>query len=236
MHRLLILLVCLLMVAPAAAQRDASAEIVSIQAADGLTLVGEFYASESSAPALLLLHMLGSRRSAWEPLMPTLVDAGYNVLAVDMRGHGDTGSAQDWTAAEQDVTAWLDWLNDQPSVSVNQISIIGASIGANLALIGCAYDERCQTVIALSPGLDYRGVMPELALSEALVDRTALLVASVDDLTSADSVRVMTQSAGGEIGIQLYDGSAHGTALFNQTDGRVIDLIAFWLMTYLPAG
>ncbi|NJL58071.1 hypothetical protein HC928_25350 [bacterium] len=49
-------------------------EVVNIEAADGLILVGDFYLSnaEEPAPAVLLLHMLGSDRNAWRQLIPEL--------------------------------------------------------------------------------------------------------------------------------------------------------------------
>ncbi len=216
------------------AQRDADAEIVTVEAYDGLTLVGEFYPSASEpAPTVLLLHMLGSRRNAWQPLIPSLSDAGYNVLAVDLRGHGETQGAQDWPAAERDVTTWLDWLGEQPSVLPDQIAIVGASIGANLALSGCAFDERCVTAVALSPGLDYRGVVTESAINEGLTERSALLVASQRDTYSADSVKTLATQASGELGLQLYSGRAHGTDLFREAGAPVIPVILNWLAAHL---
>jgi pimeloyl-ACP methyl ester carboxylesterase len=235
MQRFLIFLLFSLLATSVSAQRDTSAEVVTTEAADGLVLVGEFYASDDSATAILLLHMLNSRRSAWSPLIPALTDAGYNVLAVDMRGHGDTGGAQDWAAAERDIEAWLDWLADQPSAEGEQIAIVGASIGSNLALIGCAYDARCVTAIALSPGLDYRGVMPEAALAEGLADRSALLVASHDDSYSADSVKALTEIAEGALGVHLYTGRLHGTDIFTTEADSLTSLVMNWLSLHLGA-
>lgn len=233
MQRFLIFLLMCLLATSVSAQRDSSAEVVTTEAADGLVLVGEFYASDDPAPAILLLHMLNSRRSAWSPLIPALTDAGYNVLAVDMRGHGDTGGAQDWAAAERDIEDWLDWLADQPSVDSDQIAIVGASIGSNLALIGCAYDARCVTAIALSPGLDYRGVMPEAALAEGLADRSALLVASHDDSYSAEGVRSLTEVAVGELGVHLYTGRRHGTDIFATEADSLNSIIMNWLSLHI---
>ncbi|MDX2136916.1 MAG: alpha/beta fold hydrolase [Chloroflexota bacterium] len=233
MQRLLILLAMLLLAMPAFAQRDSNAEVVTATATDGLTLVGEFYAAGDIAPTVLLLHMLNSSLSAWEPLLPTLTDDGYNVLAVDMRGHGSTGGARDWTLAERDVTTWLDWLSDQPSVQPDRIAIVGASIGANLALIGCAFDERCVTAIALSPGLDYSGVVLGDEVTEALAERSALLVSALGDVYSADSVRALLAVASGDLGAQFYVGRRHGTELLRAENAPAIDLIQYWLREHL---
>lgn len=232
MKRLLILCLSLLAAFPAWAQRDASAEIVTAEATDGLTLVGEFYAAPDTAPSILLMHMLGSRRTAWQPLVPALTDRGYNVLAVDLRGHGETGGARDWSLAERDVQSWIEWLMLQPTSADAPVALVGGSIGANLALVGCAADDRCTTVIALSPSLDYGGITPEFAI-EGLADRPMLLVASQDDTTSSDAVKLFTGVAEGELGVQLYEGSLHGTALLTVPEPLVIDLITDWLGEYL---
>ncbi len=238
MTRCLILLVILFSVnLVAQAQRDAAAEVVTVQAHDGAMLVGEFYAAHDDAPAptLLLMHMLGGRRSAWPALIAPLVDAGYNVLTVDLRGHGDSGGAQDWQAAERDVLTWLDWLSEQPSVMPDAFGLIGASIGGNLALIGCAYDPRCVTAVALSPGLDYRGVVIDEVVFQAMADRALLLIATQGDSYSASSVKAMAELSVGELGLHLYPGSAHGTNLISTTDMPAVGLILDWLVVHLPA-
>src|SRR5687768_14550695 len=71
-----------------------TAQPVTIIADDGLTLVGDYFLSATDSdlphPAVLLLHMIGSSRESWLPLIPDLQKAGYHVLAVDLRGQGDT--------------------------------------------------------------------------------------------------------------------------------------------------
>src|SRR3972149_3468118 len=98
------------------------------------------------------MHLLGRNRAAYAPRIPALYTHGYNVLNVDVRGHGESAGTRDWEAAAGDVQVWLDWLREQPAVNPDAVALIGASIGSNLALIGCAHDARCVTAVALSPG------------------------------------------------------------------------------------
>lgn len=213
-----------------AAQDDST--LVEIPADDGLTLIGDFYALEDDAPAVLLLHMLNSDRAAWEPLIPALTDAGYHVLAVDLRGHGDTGGANDWELAVTDVQTLLDWLKSQDGVT--DVVIIGGSIGSNLALIGCGNDPDCVTAIALSPGLDYRGLQPEDSLVTDLEERSALLIGSHNDNPSGADIRQMATNARGEVAMWLFPGRTHGTNLFGAANGEtVISLIVSWLDAHL---
>jgi len=219
----------------------AEPQTIQVTAEDGLTLVGDYYLSkldaDESYPAVLLLHMLGSNRGSWSPLTPALLEAGYAVLAVDLRGHGETGGEINWPAATTDVQSWLDWLRGQPAIQPDGISIIGASIGANLALIGCANDPDCVSAIALSPGLDYYGLEPRQAIVGNLSTRSALLVASQIDQYSADSVKALMGSATGDIGARIFAGNPHGTNMFqrDQMGQPLIDMIIAWLNEHTPA-
>lgn len=212
---------------------------VTIPAHDGLTLSGQYSATttespEEGAPTILLLHMLRSNLSAWDPLVPSLLEAGFNVLAVDLRGHGNTGGMQNWSAALMDVQTWLDWLRQQPGVRPDAISIMGASIGANLALMGCANDPDCLTVVALSPGENYGGLEPEASLA-SLEERPILLVSSRGDRESLPAVTQFAASAPGHVGLTLYPGNAHGTNFFTELEDFFTDMLLCWFfLTGIP--
>lgn len=230
---LLLLIISLLAVYFVTAQ-DVEPQVVNVTATDDLTLVGDFYSvGDTPAPAVLLMHMLGSQRSAWDPIIPALLEAGFNVLAIDLRGHGETGGGIDWEAATTDVQTWLDWLREQPNVRPEAISTVGGSIGSNLALIGCALDEQCVTAVALSPGTDYYGLLPLDTFAE-LRNRSVFLIAAHSDGYSASSVREMTSEFRGEIGVRLYRGGTHGTEFFGVIPDTIIPLIVDWLVEHTP--
>ena len=203
---------------------------VEVEAADGLILKGSYYAQESEvAPAILLLHQLYSNRTSWSPLIPALLQESYAVLAVDLRGHGETGGADDWPAAVEDVQTWFEWLAEQPGVQTDGISMIGASIGSNLALVGCGHEPMCATAIALSPGTEYFGIRTEDAVSAGLRLRSALLVAGRNDHPSIDGVMALFDVALGELGVQIYNDGLHGTNMFSLHENSLIPLIVNWL-------
>jgi len=231
MRKVLVFALLIIMALPVAAQGDRAAQTIQIEAADGLALIGDLYtpAVDGTAPAVVLLHMLGSNRAAYEPLIPFLLDAGYVVLNMDMRGHGETGGSRDWPLAEADVQTMFNWLREQEAVQDNAIAIIGASIGSNVALIGCANDDGCRTAVALSPGREYSGVAPGDAVTNGLAQRSALLVASHGDSFSTDTVIDFFAEANGNIVGRLYTGNAHGTALFRNELESVSSMIISWL-------
>jgi pimeloyl-ACP methyl ester carboxylesterase len=200
---------------------------VEMPAADGLVLRGLFYPGPEKAAGVLLLHMLGGNKEDWGSLAAALQAAGLAVLAMDMRGHGASGGEPDWTAAQDDVRAMLDFLRAQPNVDPERVALVGASIGANLALTGCADHEACRTVVLLSPGLDYHGVTTEDEMPR-LGERPVLLVASEDDSYSAQTARTLDGLAQGEHELEMYESAGHGTAMFNVEPG-LHDLIVDWL-------
>jgi pimeloyl-ACP methyl ester carboxylesterase len=205
---------------------------VSIPAADGLELIGTLYPAqgESPAPAVMLLHMLGGRRGDWGTFANDLSTSGYTVLALDMRGHGATGGAQDWAATDDDLLRAWQFLAEQDGVDGERTAVIGASIGSNMALRTASAESTIKTVVLLSPGLDYRGVTTE----EAMVvfgDRPAFIVAANGDTYSAESSATLADLAT-NAQLQLYDDASHGTRMFPVHEA-LDDLIINWLDTQL---
>jgi len=142
----------------------------SVAAADGLEIAGMATLPESGdpVPAVLLLHMLGSNQQAWleSDLLTMLNDQGYATFTVDMRGHGATGGTNDWNLAQTDLQVVWQYLRDLPEVDGQATAVIGASIGANMALRLTANVPQIDTAVLLSPGLEYRGVTTEDALAD----------------------------------------------------------------------
>lgn len=228
MRHFLAILFVFLLIFPAFAQDD-NFETVEIAASDGLALIADYYLPENAegeAPAVILLHMLRGQHSDYEPLIPALLDAGYIVLNVDIRGHGATGGSDDWDLAIEDTQVWFDWLREQSAVDASRVAIIGASIGSNVALIACDNDADCVTAVALSPGEDYRGVMPGDAVANGV---TAFLIAAHGDSGSASSIRAFFSDATAYVNARLYPGNAHGTRLFDNELDSVSGAIINWL-------
>ena len=119
----------------ALAQNDPQFETITLERPHSATLIADFHPAADSAPVILLLHMLNSNRSAYDPLVPDLRDAGYAILNIDLRGHGASGGSRDWDLAINDVAlGWTGWLAENNHLSDSGLAIIGGSIGANVAL------------------------------------------------------------------------------------------------------
>ena len=220
----------------AAAQTStpAPARLVTIPMADGLEVDGDLYPGPEGekAPAALLLHQYRGSSYDWREFALPLQEKGYTVLAIDIRGQGLTGGAINWGLAESDAVALMGWLRDQPNVDPDRVAIVGASIGANLALRVCSGDAACHAVIALSPGINYFGVRSSEAI-EAMEDKAVFLVASQGDTQSAMPTKLLTSNAPRSVDITMHlYGSArqHGTDLFFFSD--LIPQMIVWLDIY----
>ncbi len=207
---------------------------VTVQTADGLELVGTFYAPQQPAPpwpGVILLHMVYGSRQDWQEFAVDLTDAGYAVLALDMRGHGDSGGSLEWDKFEDDLLRVWAYFASHPDVDGDRSGVVGASIGANIALLLGASQQDAAAVVLLSPGLDYYGVTTSDTL-EAYAPRPVLIVASEEDSYSAQSSRQLSELAGGEAHLEMYPGGAHGTVMFDRQPD-LAGLIVDWLDSYL---
>lgn len=210
---------------------------VDLKTSDGITIKGSYYnASEENASGVILLHMLTRNRGDWREFARELQVSGYGVLAIDMRGHGESdldyrefSPGDDFKDMVLDVAAAKEYLIDE-GISADKIAIIGGSIGANVALNYAAQDTDIKAVVLLSPGLNYRGIETEDAMA-AYGERPVFLIASEGDPYCANTCEVLYSIAKGEKNLKIYPASAHGTWIIHaQNSSR---MIIEWLQEFL---
>jgi pimeloyl-ACP methyl ester carboxylesterase len=126
----------------------------------------------ASAPAratIVLLHGVADNRASWRPAIARFTAAGFDVIAYDSRAHGaSTGEACTYGFFEkQDLRRVLD------AVQPRRVILVGASLGAAIALQEAAGDSRISAVIAAETFSDLRTVAAERVpyLPQEIVDR-----------------------------------------------------------------
>lgn len=219
---------------PTVTPRPTDAELpMLISADDGLVLRATYYSAPiRPAPGVLLLHQRGADRTSWEALALKLQAAGYAVLAVDQRGHGETGGAEDWALAQGDASAALEMLASLPGIAPGQVIVIGASLGANVGLNACATLPGCAAAVLLSPGLDYRGVTTAEAMAR-LGTRPVLIVAGENDGNNPADSLTLGNLAAGDHEVLVFAQGGHGTALLDAAPD-LADRIVTWLVAHVP--
>jgi alpha-beta hydrolase superfamily lysophospholipase len=111
-----------------------TAEPLTLTTSDGQTLGAWFFPGRADLPTVVLLHGNGGSRTACLPQAELVASAGYSVLAVTLRAHGDsTGDTNDLGySARHDVIAAIGWIEARrPGVPV---VVWGQSLGSAAAL------------------------------------------------------------------------------------------------------
>ena len=213
---------------------------------DSVEIHGLYAPTENqSAPAVLLLHMMPAVKESWGEFQEKLRKAGFQSLATDMRGHGESvwrnGERIDYknfTDAEQqekilDVEAAARFLAEQ-GVEPGQIAIAGASIGANLALQYQADHGEIKATVLLSAGIDYKGIKTEPLSRRILPEQSVFLSGAKEDVRSsgascADAAQTLFNLLPSKNKkIAVFEGKEHGTDLFI-AHPEMMDNIIKWL-------
>lgn len=197
-------------------KKGIEAQKISIKAADGFEIKAMYYpvTPGKKSACIILLHMLCGRKENWDVLAPALAKEGYFVLAIDLRGHGDSTAAGktdiaklDFSKpAEQekakaicakmalDAAAAEKFLKGIKEIDSKRIAIIGASIGANVALNYAASSHSVKNLVLLSPGLDYMGIKTKDAL-EKCIRLPVFSLACLADSGSVSCIKEFNQVA-----------------------------------------
>jgi len=130
-------------------ERGVAFTTVALRTADGVRLAG-WYVPSSNGAAVVVRHGAGSTRSGVLDHVVVLSRAGYGVLALDARGHGESeGRAMDFGwFGDLDIAAGLDFLAAQPTIDRLRIGVVGLSMGGEEALGAAATDADIRAVVA----------------------------------------------------------------------------------------
>ena len=215
---------------------------------DGVSIVGDFYESDKkNSKSILLLHMMPATRDSFTKFANKLKNEGFSAFAIDLRGHGD--SIRQVIGGREKNLNFKNFSDKEHQQSINdvrkaieflkkistEIFLIGASIGANLALWSLNYDKQLKGALLLSPGLNYRGVKT-LSLAQNLnKGQKIFFVASRDDICgpgeSADTTaRFLYNAVPRNIKkeIKIFDKAGHGTTIFER-EPEFMDNVILWL-------
>ncbi|MCD6404304.1 MAG: alpha/beta fold hydrolase [Planctomycetes bacterium] len=250
-----VVLVGALSVAAAAeggSQTKPDKEKVTLKTSDGVSISASFVkAGNDKSPAVVLLHMLSRTKEDWDPVLEEylLPRTEFSYLAIDLRGHGEStvqnGETLDWENFSEtdfnnmvrDVQAAVDYLRSRKDIDPDRIAIVGASIGANVAINYAAKDPKIKAVALLSAGRNYKGVATFDAMRE-YGNRPVFLAASKEDMPAGRNIRGLAKRARGTKVVKLFPGNLHGTRMFGACvlDGPLVAFLKESLTPATPAG
>lgn len=198
---------------------------VSFPTEDGGVVFANLYGTASRA--VVLVHGGQFNKESWSKQVPKLVDAGFQVLALDLRGYGRSHGPGDSDPMDApihlDVLAAVRYLRDSGTKSV---SIVGASMG------GWAAGDAC---IESKPGEIARVVFLGSAPNESAdkLKCPSLYIVARDDASGdgprLPGIRAQYEKSPEPKKLIILEGSAHAQFLFqtDQADRVMREIIAF---------
>jgi 3-oxoadipate enol-lactonase len=118
------------------------------------------YDDEGEGTPVALIHEFTLDRRMWTPQVPALLAAGYRVLRIDLRGHGDSDAPPTGYAPEDHAG---DLYNLFDILGIPSAHIVGLSLGAGVAAAFAEeYPRRVRSLTLINPMLPGRAFGPEM--------------------------------------------------------------------------
>jgi len=194
---------------------------------DDVKIAADLYEVENPAGWLVLIHMMPAMKESWLNPAEEFANQGYESIAIDLRGHGESDEGPDGYKSFSDsqhqksildLEAAANYLIQDRGATQDKISFIGASIGANLSLQYISENPEFKTAVLLSPGLNYRGIKTEPLVKNLKAGQKVFFISSRDDGENAGENQKLYDLAlaGIEKEIKIYEAAGHGTTILEK--------------------
>ena len=164
---------------------------------DKFILVGDLYlASEpSSKPLVVLLHSFSMNAQVWKDMAQNLRLKGYNVLAMDLRGHGRSVYNEQlklksrfyykndtWAKLPKDVIDSIKYVkSNYPKINCDDVVIVGADIGASAGAIAALSLKKVpEKLVLISPMAEFKGIRMPIKTSKFYNAKIFMVLAKTD--------------------------------------------------------
>lgn len=205
-------------------------EEVTFVAADGIVVFADRYhpppESDRDGATIILFHQAGGdARGEYASIVPRLLQAGYEVLAVDQRSGGDRFGGVNRTVAEldreygyceayPDLEAALAWaVESGPS---DRIAVWGSSYSAALVIrLAVSHPESVDAVLAFSPasGGPMEGCRPDEVVGDLTTPTMALRPDREMEIESVAAQAVELERHG--VVVVVSEGGVHGSSMLD---------------------
>ncbi len=203
---------------------------ISLTTKDGIRIAADLYEVENPLGWLILVHMMPAAKDSYKDLAVRLQRLGYESMAIDLRGHGESDKGPDdylnFSNADHqksilDLEAAVDYLVEKRQAVKDKIIFVGASIGANLSLQYISQHPEFKTAILLSAGLNYHGIETGPLVKNLGAGQKVFFVSAKDDDNDAEQNQELFDltPAGAEKQIKIYDSGGHGTDILKNQPG-----------------
>ena len=224
---------------------------VAVQSVDGFSIKADFTYPKNPAQkefkTVVLLHSLGYSSQWWEDLPSDLLNRGYAVLKIDLRGHGKSvynaklvrTSWSDMTNSAyakypDDVIAVIEKIKADNSKKVffNDWAIVGADIGGNTAiLVADKVAYKPKTLVLLSPTVDVKGLYVPVKLAN-LDNIDIFSISGTGDVSGATTEAYLKKFSQSTFATYTSDARSKGMIML-KNDETLSKVITSWIAQYL---
>jgi dienelactone hydrolase len=212
---------------------------VWFEAADSTRLSGVVLGQGRTG--VILAHQRWFNLCSWMPFARHLAEQGYRVLAFDFRGFGASSTPRGVAgrSLDLDVAAGVEYLHRQ---GVDQVVLIGASMGATAALMDAAHSQkdgsgRVAAVISISGPSRFYEMDVGLAVKRMRVP--VLFIASSEEGSYARAAKLLYGRAGSRSKrMVIVPGRTHGIGLLEEgaNAAQIRELVTTFIEEHTAAG
>ena len=195
---------------------------------------------------VVLLHSLGYSSQWWENLPSDLLNNGYAVLTIDLRGHGNsvynsklvrtswknlTNSA--FGKYPDDVVSVLEQIKTENKITfLENWVILGSDIGANTAvLVADRVSYKPKTIIMLSPHANARGLFIPIKIAE-MNNIDILSISGTDDVASINAQEYLKRFSQATFSTYISESKSSGMLML-KNDRTLAKVIVAWIKQYI---
>ena len=204
---------------------------------DKFILSGDLYIAnqKTNKPLVVALHSFSLNSKAWSDLAQNLRLKGYNVLAMDLRGHGRSiynenlklksryrFTKKDWQKLPNDVMESINYVkSNYPAINCNDIIFVGADIGASAGVLaGVNFKKQPIKFIIISPMIDFKGLYIPVQIANYTDTRFFIL------LSKSDKVLFKLHTKQDPL-IKTYQIGGPGNQLIRSNKNAIDDIVNF---------
>lgn len=193
---------------------------------------------EKLYPLVILLHSIGENSNQWGTLPDKLLESGFAILKVDLRGHGESIynidlnkkywqnlSEKAYSKYPNDILGLMNYVKQEyKNISFSHYAIIGADIGANTSILASQLmKNKPFALVLISPQTSFKGLYIPIAIAD-LPKTNILFVYSNLDNKTVKEVKSLKRFAQAQTKELIYPSGGSGMILLKNNKDSDYDI------------